>query len=54
MANVGYINKTGITQLRLRFVADDNDDNSADFLRFYTGEVGLLARPKLTVFYYVP
>ena len=34
-----HINKTGITQFRLRFQVQDNDDNSADYLKFYSGDV---------------
>ena len=49
-----WINLTGPTQMRLRFELDDNDDMSADFLSFYTGNAGASNRPKLTIFYYVP
>lgn len=48
-----YINLTGITQLRLRFQLDDDDDMSADYMRFYSGDFdGLAARPQLLVEYY--
>jgi hypothetical protein len=48
-----HINLTGITQLRLRFQLDDNDDMSADYMRFYSGDFdGLPARPQLLVEYY--
>jgi hypothetical protein len=49
-----YINKTGRTQFRLRFLLDDNDDNSADILKLYSGNAALAKRPKLIVKYYVP
>ncbi|HEY5902583.1 MAG TPA: DNRLRE domain-containing protein, partial [Anaerolineales bacterium] len=50
-----YINRKGTTQLRLRFSLDDNDDMSADYIRFYSGNAGSLSyRPVLTVEYYTP
>jgi hypothetical protein len=49
-----YINKKGRTQFRLRFLLDDNDDNSADILKLYSGNAVLANRPKLIVKYYVP
>ena len=49
-----YINLTGITQLRLRFQLDDDDDMSADYLRFFSGDYdGLAARPQLLIEYYI-
>jgi hypothetical protein len=48
------INKKGRTQLRLRFILDDNDDNSADILKLYSGNAVLANRPKLIVKYYIP
>ena len=53
--NYGYINLTGITQFRLRFAVDDNDDLSADFMAFFSGDYGTASsRPTLTIDYYVP
>jgi hypothetical protein len=50
-----YVNRAGTTQFRLRFARDDNDDRSADYLRFYSGNVGAASyRPVLVVEYYVP
>ena len=50
-----YINRTGITQLRLAFQLDDNDDLGADFLTFYSGDaVDQANRPHLLIDYYVP
>jgi WD40-like Beta Propeller Repeat len=50
-----YINLVGITQLRLRFQVDDNDNLTADTLRFYSGDYGDLAfRPRLEIQYYLP
>ena len=50
-----YINRTGITQLRLAFQLDDNDDLGADFLTFYSGDaIDQADRPHLLIDYYVP
>jgi len=50
----GVINLKGRTQLRLRFLLDDNDDNSADILKLYSGNAVLANRPTLIVDYYIP
>ena len=50
---LAYINKAGITQFRLRFSLDDNDDRGADFMRFYSGNAAE-NRPVLIITYYVP
>ena len=48
-----YINLTGITQIRLRFQLDDDDDMNPDYLRFYSGDYDRLPdRPQLTIEYY--
>ena len=48
-----YINKYGITQIRLRFQMDDDNDMIADYLRFYSGDYDRLPeRPQLTIEYY--
>jgi len=50
-----YVSQTGITQIRLRFQIDDNDDLGSDHLRFYSGDYEELAdRPRLVVEYYLP
>jgi Tol biopolymer transport system component len=50
-----YISLIGVTQLRLRFQLDDNDDLGADTLQFYSGDHGDLAfRPRLEIQYYLP
>ncbi len=49
-----YINKAGLTQFRLRFAKDDNDDLEADYLKFYSGNAGDAYRPQLVVEFYVP
>jgi len=52
---LNYVNKTGVTQLRLRFATDDNDDRGADYVRFYSGNDATVSnRPTLIVEYYVP
>lgn len=49
------INRTGVTQLRLSFQTDDNDDLGDDYLLFYSGNHDVLAeRPHLLIEYYVP
>ena len=52
--NLALINKYGVTQFRLRFKFDDDDDMSADYLKFYSGDAGTAKQPKLTITYYVP
>jgi CSLREA domain-containing protein len=49
-----YVNRTGVTQLRLYFSVDDNNNNIADFIRFYSGNASADSRPKLLIQYYVP
>jgi len=49
-----FINVKGRTQLRLRFLLDDNNDNGADILKLYSGNAILANRPQLIVKYYVP
>ena len=50
-----YVNLTGVTQFRLHFQLDDNDDRGSDYLRFFSGNASLTAdRPQLQVKYYVP
>lgn len=50
--NFGYINKTGVTQFRLRFAIDDNNDKGDDYLKIYSGDSG--SPPELIIDYYVP
>jgi len=47
-----FIQVTSCVQLRLRFQLDDNNDLSADFLRFYSGDS--VAKPKLILTYTLP
>jgi len=50
-----YVNLKGVTQFRLGFLLDDDDDRKDDYLSFFSGNYGVQsARPQLTVKYYVP
>lgn len=54
-ANFRTINLLGLTQFRLRFQLDDDNDNVADFVSFYSGNAQLTEhRPMLTVGFHVP
>ena len=46
------INRYGITQLRLRFQLDDNNNMRYDYLRFYSGDDALRNRPRFIIKYY--
>jgi hypothetical protein len=49
-----FLNLTGITQFRLRFQLDDNNDLNADFLKFFSGNTTIADRPVLIVDYSAP
>jgi Leucine-rich repeat (LRR) protein len=54
-----YINKlttgSGLTQIRLRFKRDDNNNAVANYLSLYSGNTTTVAyRPQLVITYYVP
>ncbi len=53
-----YINKLatngGLTQMRLRFKLDDNNNTVANILKLYSGNAGAANRPQLVIEYYVP
>lgn len=50
-----FINKTGVTQLRLAFHLDDNDDLGPDYLTFFSGDVPEQTdRPHLQIQYHLP
>lgn len=54
-SNYTYVHKAGNTQFRLRFSTGDNDDMSADYISFYSGNAAVTDdRPSLTIKYYVP
>ena len=49
-AGLAAINKTGTTQLRVYFNLDDNNNRSADYIGYYSGDNGTSAnRPQLVV-----
>jgi hypothetical protein len=53
-ASYSFINAQGVTQLRLRFQTDDNDDNGDDYLSFFSGDHGQIAeRPQLLIKYFI-
>jgi hypothetical protein len=47
----GFVNKTGMTQFRLRFFRDDDDDMRADVIRFFSSNAAVAYRPVLIVYY---
>ena len=52
-----FINKqnSGLTQIRLRFNLDDNNNAVANYIYFYSGSYGTAAyKPTLIVTYYIP
>ena len=53
-----YINRLatngGLTQIRLRFTQDDNNDAVANFLSLSSGNAASANRPQLVITYYVP
>ncbi len=54
----GFINKltsaSGVTQFRLRFKLDDNNNALANYISFYSGNAPAASRPQLIIEYYVP
>jgi len=48
------ISRTDTTQFRLRFTMGDNDNATADYMRFFSGDAGAADAPQLIVYYYVP
>jgi len=53
-----YINRLttngGLTQIRLRFKLDDNNNTIANYLSLFSGNAPAASRPQLIVEYYVP
>ncbi len=50
-----YINKKGITQFRLRFTKDDNNNSVGDYMKFYSSEISTANyRPQLIIQYFRP
>jgi len=52
--NLKFVNKYGVTQFRIRFSKDDNDDMGADYLKFFTGNSTNSNQPQLIIKYYSP
>lgn len=46
-----HLNRSGLSQLRLRFALDDDNDLHADIIGYYSGNAGPLSRPVLWVYY---
>lgn len=53
-SNLVFVNKYGVTQFRLRFNLDDNDDLSADFMKVFAGDAQDSFQPQLIVTYTLP
>lgn len=53
-AAYSFVNVTGTTQIRLYFNNSTNNDNSADFIRIFSGNAAAANRPQLIVQYTVP
>jgi hypothetical protein len=48
-----YINRLGLTQFRLRFVPDDNNNKKADYYKIFSGDVlTVKSKPVLVIKYY--
>jgi hypothetical protein len=47
------INLTGVTQLRLRFTLDDNNNHVADYIKFFSGNAAS-NKPLLIITYSLP
>jgi len=52
-ASLQFISRVGVTQFRLRYTLDDNNNLSADYIRFFSGNAYANA-PQLIVKYYIP
>ena len=48
------VTNNGLTQIRLRFQLDDNNDAVANYLNLFTGNAAAANRPQLVIKYYVP
>ncbi len=53
-ANLLLINKVGVTQFRVFFSKDDNDDLSPDYMKFFSGNSEDVNKPELLITYYMP
>ncbi len=48
------LNATGLTQVRLRFAIDDNNNRAANYLQFFSGDSALADPTVLVITYLVP
>ena len=48
------VNKTGLTQFRLYFTLDDNNNTIADYMNFFSGNGAVGSRPELIIKYNLP
>lgn len=53
-AGILHINLSGLTQFRLRFEKDDNDNQADDYLLYWSGEAAAGSQPELNLEYRVP
>jgi hypothetical protein len=54
-AAYAHINRIGLTQMRLRFQLDDDNNLAANWLAFFSGEAATMqSRPSFEVIYYTP
>ncbi|MBI3153480.1 MAG: hypothetical protein HYZ21_15210, partial [Chloroflexi bacterium] len=44
----------GLTQIRLRFKLDDNNNAIANYLSLFSGNAPLASRPQLIIEYHLP
>jgi len=49
-----FVNRQGLTQGRLRFKLDDDNNGKANYLSLFSGNATKANRPQLIVEYYVP
>ncbi|MEI8132903.1 MAG: hypothetical protein WCG34_10750, partial [Leptolinea sp.] len=49
--NLGFVNKFGLTQFRLLFSRDDNDDMGDDYIKFFSSGSAASDQPQLIVTY---
>jgi|GEM_PF-6380293 len=49
-----FANSGGLTQFRLRFKLDDNNNKAANYVSLYSGNADAANRPQLIIQYYVP
>src|SRR5258706_6353369 len=53
-ASFPFLNLAGLTQLRLRFQKDDNNNLVADYMKFFSGNATAASRPTLIIEYHLP